>query len=569
MKSVGIEIGSFSIKIAEIDATHKSYALVNFEEFPLNQAPGADHDIEVIETLRRLQGRYDATTTRFVFAISSDAISLKHKVFPFRERGKIIKSLPFELEDEVPLNQDDIVFDYRPICYRGKQAEVMAVIATKDDVRKRMTLAAESGIDPDIVTVECLALANVFENWASPPPVYPEPIATNLADDFDEKTRSDFGIRGPADPARLVLHLGHKRSTLLVLRDGRLLSSRTFLWGGVDIAEGLARTFSISQIEAVRALPTKTFILLSSEGATKDQRALSEAVTQAVDQIVTEIQITLVDLKSQYNLEFSQIDLTGGVSLTRNIGPYLTRRLELPANLVRHLDRMPNVTFPAGPEVDVRSGVVVGLAIEGLKRPFNPSVNLRQHILQKKNKSIERVWAKWETTAKLAGALFCVFLVYSMWKDSLALSLFETSESHLAAKAKAIGLDRARQRPSGVRRHIKTLNEKVRASEMLSALQGIPSAFEVFRRLNDSVPVSRQGYGKTAQPFYELKKVSVNFNQMQVEGVELQPGQAARIERALKSLAVGGKVQKAQPTISAKTANERPFAFSFQVERSR
>ena len=69
MKSVGIDIGGSSVKVAEIEFRNRRYVLTNYVEHPLNLNPGHDVSLEVLEFLRDLVSRYDVQQTKFVMGL--------------------------------------------------------------------------------------------------------------------------------------------------------------------------------------------------------------------------------------------------------------------------------------------------------------------------------------------------------------------------------------------------------------------------------------------------------------------------------------------------------------------
>ena len=112
MKSVGIDIGTYSIKVVEVISQNKGQLRVSqFLEHSLGQNPAFDPEIEIIEFLKGLAKAYDPSNTRFVFGLRQDQVSVRHKIFPFNDRLKINKSLPFELEEDLPFSAETAIFD--------------------------------------------------------------------------------------------------------------------------------------------------------------------------------------------------------------------------------------------------------------------------------------------------------------------------------------------------------------------------------------------------------------------------------------------------------------------------
>ena len=150
MKSVGVDIGSSHIKVVEVQSTSKRFNVLSYQVHSLTRPPGTDQDIEVIEYLRDLATRFDASSTRFSFAIRQDRVSIRNKIFPFKDRIKINKSLPFELEEDIPFSSDAAVFDAKLIQYHGNATEILACAAPDQHVKNLVQLISDGGISPYI-----------------------------------------------------------------------------------------------------------------------------------------------------------------------------------------------------------------------------------------------------------------------------------------------------------------------------------------------------------------------------------------------------------------------------------
>src|SRR5438270_165472 len=141
MISVGIDIGRASVKVAEAETVARAFVVKRFLEFPLSADPTKDKKIEIIDILRNLIPQYNADTTRFVFCVRQEHVSLRLKQFPFRERHKILRAVPFEVEDEIPFSQIDAIFEAKVVRYEGKAADVLAMACPKDRVRDVLQMA--------------------------------------------------------------------------------------------------------------------------------------------------------------------------------------------------------------------------------------------------------------------------------------------------------------------------------------------------------------------------------------------------------------------------------------------
>ena len=153
MLSVGIDIGGSSIKLAEVQASNKSYSVTRFQEFPLSNDPTRDKQIQILEILREIAAAYDPHTTRISMAIEQQNVALRNRLFPFKERFKILRSVAFELEDDIPFSQDDAIFDAKITRYVDNSADVIATACPKEYLKDLVNLAREAGLAPNIVSI--------------------------------------------------------------------------------------------------------------------------------------------------------------------------------------------------------------------------------------------------------------------------------------------------------------------------------------------------------------------------------------------------------------------------------
>ncbi|NJL25447.1 MAG: pilus assembly protein PilM, partial [Calothrix sp. SM1_5_4] len=204
MISVGVDIGTYSIKVADVEATSRSYIVRRIQEFPLSLDLTKDRKIEIIDTLRTLFSQYDPDQTQFIFGLPQKYVSARLLNFPFRERFKIQKAIISQLEDELPFSQEDAIFDLRTVRFIGKAADVIAMAAPKERVAEAIDLAHDCGVRPSLISTEGLGLGNLFEPWDEPP-------RETLAIEQELPT---------ARPAELVINIGHSSTEVLVYAEG-------------------------------------------------------------------------------------------------------------------------------------------------------------------------------------------------------------------------------------------------------------------------------------------------------------------------------------------------------------
>nr|BFD59274.1 hypothetical protein CKG001_13810 [Bdellovibrio sp. CKG001]BFD62651.1 hypothetical protein BdHM001_13320 [Bdellovibrio sp. HM001] len=549
MKSLGIDIGSSSIKIVEVQSTSKGFQVTQCMEHPLGIAPGHDQELEILEYLRDFASLYDPAQTRFVFALPQNRVAVRNKFFPFNDRLKIAKSLAFELEEDLPFSADNAIFDAKIIRTVGSGAEILACAAPKIHVQNLIQRAQDSNMDPFLISAEGTAYANVFEKWNEAPPSVPAPA---------------IGLDDEAKPVRqvtLTLHIGHSRTLVCAFEGSSLIQVGSILWGGKNIAEAIAQKYEIPFIEAIKELQTKAFILTNKQGATFDQVTFSDTIAKCVREMARDLQLAILELKSEFNAQINSISMTGGVSQIQNLGPFLTQVLEVPVNRVSALDQTPNIAFERSVANGAKMGVALGLALEGFKKPRNPPVNFLRGEFAKENHQFKMFWEKWGPTIKVATAALVVLFVYTSLRESFSLSLADRTQEVLKTQAKTVaGLKGRAASENGIRKYIRDNKKRAADLKTLASVANMNSALDIAKKINDAVPPK-------SSITLDIQQLSVQDQQVVLQGYVNSPKEMSLLQQALTNVSTDGQVKPGQSRLNP-LPGRTAFSFSFNVDRN-
>lgn len=549
MRSVGIDIGSSSIKVVEVLTTSKGFQVTQCFERPLGLNAAHDQEIEIIEFLREISAKYDPAQTRYCLALRQDQVSIRNKIFPFNDRMKISKSLAFELEEEIPFSSDNSVFDAKIVRTIGNAAEVLACAAPKHHIRTLLQRCADANIDPALISTEGTAFANIYEKWNEAPPEHPASDSTLLGD--QEK---------PERLVHLTLNMGHTRTLVCAFEGNSLIGVRTILWGAKNISDSVAKKYEIPYLDALKEVQNKAFILTSKQGATFDQITFSETIAKSVRELVRDLQLSILEFKSEFNAVITQIGLTGGTSAIKNLGPFLTQQLELPVNKVYPLDMIPNVLFEKGPKTDTTFGLALGIAIEGLKKPRNPAVSFLRGEFAKQNNFARNMWDKWGPAFKTAAAALVVFFIYSMMRESFSMDLADRAEEALKTQAKNVAkLTGKKATEANIKKYIRENKKRAADLKTLGNVATMNSALEIVKKINDATPAKNS-------VTLDVKGVQVRDSEVSIEGYVNNNNELTVLQQSLSNMSVDGKVNKGASQL-APLAGKTAFSFNFKVDR--
>ena len=543
MISVGVDIGTFSIKVAEVEATSKSYVLRRLQEFPYSPDLTKDRKIEIIDVLRNLLSTYDPDHTQFVFGIAQKFVSARLLNFPFRERFKIQRAVVSQLEDELPFGADDAVFEVKITRFNGKTADVMALAVPTEHVSDIIDLARDCGVQPKIVSSEGMGLSNLFERWSLPPPEAPPALVE---------------IPG-ARPAEIVLQIGHASTDLLVYADGLLQAIRHVDFGAINIADAIAAKFSLNPLQAMGELQTKGFILLDPAQGSREQANFSAVIEGAVKGLTSRLRLIMLELQSEHNLQWTRGSILGGTAQLKNLGAFLTQQLQIPFNRHRQFEHHPAGGFEGDPHLELVGGVAVGLAIESLRRPRNPAVTFLKGEFALQGNAFRVLWEKWGYAGKIAGTAFAMLLGYSCARQTLTTTMLEQSAEVLGKQAQTIAGLKKGASPDKIRKFISAQEAIDKARKQSEKVVQINSAADVLDLLSANVP------GREAVKL-EIKRLSIDGEKAEVHGYTASVGERDQILNAIKRASSNNRADGATVKIPV-PAGKVGFAYGFRVRR--
>lgn len=549
-RSVGIDIGSFSIKVAVVNQRNKQYWFEEFHEFLLKPTADADNEIEIIDILRQIGEKYDDGETKFVLGLPQSSVSSRICSFPFKERHKILKSVIFELEDDVPFTSEHAIFDAKITRFFKNTTEVLAYAVPKESIEQGLQLAKDSRLPLESLSVEGLAFANLFENWQQAPQDAKDSYNPHEEIDEDDEDAVEWE---PTD-FDMVLHIGHSQTIVLFLDGNRLIDTRSLDWGGRDLSNALAAKYQIQVSEANKELISKSFILMSNEDGNSNQAIYSDTLKASIDELHQQIQLLVIATESKFKLKLNNIFIVGGVSRIKNIGAYLTQKLELPVNRLKEFRMTPFVELEAGAKFGVNGGPAIGLAMEAFKKPINPASNLLKDEFAQKSEQWQMFWIKWGNTLKYAAAMFVIVLTYGVIRDSISTDMKNLSQTALKKHGQKIaGLAKSKANSRNIKKFIKNQKSELKAIEMAEKIQGIGSSLDILTKLSKGIP------GKNNIKL-DVKTLNIVNGYFLIQGEVATRSQLKQVEAGLKGISNDGKIKQLKSTLRA-TRGRIPFSY--------
>lgn len=540
MKSIGLEITPGGIAVTELSSDRTGYTILSGNFFPLNPVDAENWEIDLLQALKEITQLYDFDNSTVCVSMSQSSASCRNITFPFSRRLDVLRSLPFELEEELPMGVEDGIFDAKTVSTNGTQTSVLAFAVRNEEVEKILDVLAKVHIDPDIVSVEGAAFANLFENWNEGSFLHSPP------DSIPGALKLRFFIR-------------HENTLVSVFRDRQMIFARSIPWGEKNLIFELMRQYNYPYEQAESLIPERTRVLVSMAGASAEDIKVSSAIEKTLRPFFHEMRLMLIDLQDRFNSPVDSASLTGRMGNIENINALFTKHFSIPFNTER-LDGEVFSTYQVEPVSSIveRVAISIGTALEGLKKPRNPAINLRQGEFAKRNLFLEKAWTKWGHALLLVGVLYVGLIVYGFARERIAAGLDDAAYEQLQKTASKIAnIPEQRVSADKVQQYLDQEAEKQDNLKVFEKVQDVEPAMKLVETLSQELPPSKLNN-------FDIRKVDVKYATITIEGEAQRQDTVEIIRKKLAAMASDKKVTTLPPTI--KKSSGTAFAFRIRTK---
>jgi type IV pilus assembly protein PilM len=167
---VGLDIGSRSIKAAELTETKQGLSLKRFGIMDIAHGAieeGTINDPETVaESIKQLFKSYNIKENNVAVSIGGYSVIVKKISVQTMDEEKLQETIHFEAEQYIPFDISDVNLDFQILGESESnpgQMNVFLVAAKKEMVNDYINLVNLAGLNPCIVDIEAFALQNTFE----------------------------------------------------------------------------------------------------------------------------------------------------------------------------------------------------------------------------------------------------------------------------------------------------------------------------------------------------------------------------------------------------------------------
>ena len=316
---LGLDLGSWSLKGLWVDTAQKGAAGRFWVE--VRRRPAEDTTAELRASLAELVGQLPAGgLDQVVVSLPGQSVATHLLSLPFTDVKRIEATLPFEIEGQLPVDLDEVLYDYQQVGVpQERKSELLVGVVRKTELLTLLDVLRDAKLDPRVITHPAVAYQNVLS--LQPP----------------------LDVVKPSEAVAIV-DLGHERTSVAIgTPGGALESARTFSGGGRDLTRLLAQEFQIGPEDAAHW--KEQHGAFGSHASGQDGQRASAALARGLQPLLRELRPTLKAHAARTHKQVVRVYLCGATAQIPGIDEQLTHDLGMP---VQRLPIAPDVAQASG-----------------------------------------------------------------------------------------------------------------------------------------------------------------------------------------------------------------------------
>lgn len=304
-KSVlGVDIGTASIKIAELSHSRDKYELKNYGILDFLSKKEVDKKLEdeyIAGGLKELISRIKPSTTNSVASIPSFSTFSTVIELPYLSEKDLAKAIPFEARKYIPIPLKELVLDWTiiniaemnkaqtaPQQNKPPNVEVFIAAVPKEETERYKKIFLKAGL-----TLKALELENIA-----------------LIRSLIGKDKSPLAM----------VNLGGRSTSIVIIDKGFERISRNYEIGGFEITKALSKTLKVSFERAE--------VIKKTEGLKSTNPSLSESIIPLIDMIIFEVKKTISNFEENKKTKITKLVLTGSQANMIGLKDYFSKKID-------------------------------------------------------------------------------------------------------------------------------------------------------------------------------------------------------------------------------------------------
>ncbi|MBI5746866.1 MAG: pilus assembly protein PilM [Nitrospirae bacterium] len=290
MKITCLDIGRHSIKILGVKKSAFGIEFTDQEVLRIPRSSTIPKEETLKGILKEVIKRKKIRERELAVSLQSNFVTTRFISLPFKDKGKISRVAPFELEGQVPFETEDLITDYHIISRDQAGSNLLVAAVEKRRLKDLLGMLREAGVEPGLVGADHISLFNI----------------------------SRFLLNETGDYA--IIDMGASKTSICLISNGIPKGVRTILLGGDLITDVIRDRLSVSPDEAER-------IKHEMKEDEKIGGRISEIIRPPVQALLGEIEKTLHIMEGGDIGKITSLYLCGGGARLKGIRELVSDRI--------------------------------------------------------------------------------------------------------------------------------------------------------------------------------------------------------------------------------------------------
>ena len=354
--NVGVDIGTSSIKVVELEKKGGRFSLLNYGIFELkdsNTAVSSQNnseewqsilkmpDKEISDGLAEVIKKAKIESSNVIASIPSFSTFATVIEMPYISNEDLARALPFEAKKYIPIPLNEVVLDWSIVgvidgqktesdSVKPSMVEVFLAAVPKDETGKYQNIMKNAGVHLQALELENSAL-----------------IRALLGNDLS--------------PVAIV-NIGGRSTSIMIVSRGYERVSHNYEIGGFEITRAISQSLGVG-LEKAEELKRK-FGLKKSE-----ENIINDSVISLIDMMAFETQKTISSYEESKKEKINNVVLIGGLANMPGFSDYFKEKIDKEITIGNPFSRViyPKELEPLMPELKSTFSIAIGLAMREIE----------------------------------------------------------------------------------------------------------------------------------------------------------------------------------------------------------
>lgn len=297
---IGLDIGSFSIKVIELTKKPEGLVITGYAHEPIASPEGLDDQI------RSLLKNGGIKCKRCVTSVSGRSVIVRYVQMPPSPPDQLKTNVAYEADKYIPFDVSETVLDCQRLDDTAdseetskEQMKVLLVAVKRDVIDSHVAQLDRTGLTSTIIDVDAFAIGNAFEY------------------------RCQGGGLDMSGKVTALIDIGASKTNINILYGFTSFFTREIYIGGNDVTDALCKRFG--------ATPEDVEVMKRDPGEALE--SMQQAFIPILEDICSEVRLSFDYYENQFDKKVEEIYLSGGTARFAGIDGAISNFMGVPVNM--------------------------------------------------------------------------------------------------------------------------------------------------------------------------------------------------------------------------------------------